>query len=71
MDNRKNKRLDRMFAGGMQPYFPKNEAQIYMSKFTLDVANYCINDFSNSGLSMNEKECASRLLAKNNEFINM
>lgn len=60
-----------IFQGGFQKYFPKNEAQIYQAKFTLDVANYCIENFENETLSNQEINCAKRLVQMNNKFINM
>lgn len=59
------------FIGGMMKYIPKNEAQIYMAKFTIDVANYCFTDFSTKDLNEVEIECTKRLAQKNNEFINL
>lgn len=76
MENKKDhcKKLygfGQIFAGGIQRYNPKNEAQIYMAKFTIDVANYCFTDFSTNDLNDGEIECAKRLVKKNNEFMNL
>eukprot|EP00340_Litonotus_pictus_P000541 CAMPEP_0170518732 /NCGR_PEP_ID=MMETSP0209-20121228/4353_1 /TAXON_ID=665100 ORGANISM="Litonotus pictus, Strain P1" /NCGR_SAMPLE_ID=MMETSP0209 /ASSEMBLY_ACC=CAM_ASM_000301 /LENGTH=64 /DNA_ID=CAMNT_0010804393 /DNA_START=26 /DNA_END=220 /DNA_ORIENTATION=- len=57
-------------AGGFQRHFPQNEAQLYMAKFTMDVASYCFNDYSSSGLNDSEVECAKRLVSLNNQLIN-
>lgn len=62
--------LRKFYSGGMQRYFPKNEAQIYMAKFTLDLAGYCLNDFTSSEINDNEKECALRLSQLNKDLIN-
>lgn len=60
-----------LYAGGIQRYFPRNEAQIYKSQFTLDVANYCLKDFSSNELTETEIGCVERLSKKNIEFLNL
>lgn len=60
-----------LYTGGLQRYFPRNEAQIYKSQFTLDVANYCLKDFSSNELNEIEIGCVERLSKKNIEFLNL
>jgi len=67
----KNKHCQLKETGGIQRHFRKNEAQIYMAKFTLDVANYCFEDFNDSSLSSNELDCARRLAEMNNKLLNL
>lgn len=64
-----NKFLKHAYAGGMQPHFPKNEAQVYMAKFTLDVANYCFKDYNSKEMSNQEIQCAKRLVELNNRLL--
>ena len=71
MDSKENKKNSQYYGGGYQKHFAKNEAQIYMAKFTLDVANYCFEDFNSNNLSQSEKNCAEKLAKMNNEFINL
>lgn len=71
MENHNDKFLKKLYAGGMQRHFPKNEAQIYMAKFTVDVASYCFNDFSTSDLTDTEVNCSKRLSKLNNKLINL
>jgi hypothetical protein len=71
MENHNDKILKKLYSGGMQRHFPKNEAQIYMAKFTLDVANYCFNDFSTNDLNDSEIKCAKKLTKLNNKLINL
>ena len=63
--------MNKLYKGGMQRHFPRNEAQIYMGKFTLDVASYCFNSFDTTELTNEEQSCAERLVAKNKEFMNL
>lgn len=57
--------LSALYSGGLQKYFLRNEAQIYMNNWVLDVSNYCLRDFSNSDLSQEEQDCARSLSEKN------
>lgn len=66
-----DKLLKKFYAGGIQRYFPRNEAQVYKSTFTLDVSNYCLKDFSSNDLTESEINCVNRLAQKNNEFFNL
>lgn len=63
--------LNKLFMGGMQRHFPRNEAQLYKNLFTIDVSSYCIKDFSSKDLTDVEIDCVERLAKKNNEFINL
>lgn len=60
-----------IYAGGIQRYFPRYEAQIYRSQFSLDVTNYCLKEFSSGDLTENEIGCVERLSKKNAEFLNL
>lgn len=66
----KDKLLNKLYSGGMQQYFPRNEAHVYKNNFTLDVSSYCIKDLTSNNLSQNEINCIENLVVKNKEFLN-
>jgi len=71
MDSKTEAKYQRLFMGGIQKHFPRNEAQAYKNLFTLDLASYCLRDFSINDLSESEVQCVERLAKKNNEFMNL
>ena len=67
--NLKEKILNKYYSGGIQQYFPRNEAHVYKNNFTIDVASYCLTDFSSSSLSYSEADCVKRLSKLNSQLI--
>ena len=63
-----NEKYDKLFSGGLQKHFQLNEARIYKNLFTLDVASYCLKDYSNNNLSEDEISCVELLGKKNLEL---
>ena len=63
--------LNKLFMGGMQRHFPRNEAQLYKNLFSIDVSSYCIKDYSSKDLTDVEIECVERLAKKNIDFMNL
>ena len=70
-NNQRNYFLKRLSSGGLQRHHPRNETQIYFSKFTLDMAGYCFNDYSTGSLNESEIECAKKLYNLNNELMKL
>lgn len=70
-NTKRNHFLKNLSSGGLQRHHPKNEAQIYFSKFALDIAGYCFNDYSLGSLNESEIECAKKLYSLNNELMKL
>ena len=52
--NYNNRQYQRLFYGGLQKHYPRNEAGQYKNLFTIDVSSYCLKDFSTNELSESE-----------------
>jgi len=58
------------FQGGLQRYFPRDEAQIYLNNMFLDSIKFCVKDFKSAEIKNEEKDCVRNFLSKNYELLN-
>ncbi len=58
------------FQGGLQKYFPRDEAQIYLNNLLLDSVKFCVKDFSANEPSDAERDCVKGFVTKNYQLLN-
>jgi len=69
--NDKEKAIYQLFyQGGLQKYFPRDEAQIYLNNLYLDSLKFCVKDFSLNEPSKKEQECVKSFFTKSYQLLN-
>jgi hypothetical protein len=63
--------INRIFyQGGLQKYFPQDEARIYVNHLLLDSIKHCIKDFSSNEPSPSDFKCVKSIMEKNYQLLN-
>ena len=58
------------FTGGLQRYFARDEAQIYLNNLLLDSVKFCVKDFSANVPTSAERDCVKSFVTKNYQLLN-
>lgn len=58
------------YQGGLQKFFPRDEARLYVNNLLLDSLKHCVSDFSSDEPSTKERDCVRSFTIKNFQLLN-